>query len=270
MFDGFWYDMYNGFPVLYEIKLPKLIYLGTGFATWLSALSSVDLQSLERIENGRMFYDCPNLSTISLPKLNYAGGAIAYGCIRLSTLELPKLSTLDSDYRLAYNCSSLTGVAIPKISSLGDGLFEECMNVASVYIDNEALHSISDGQIITPTSADNEWKWISPKIDHIANDRIVELPNGDYAKTLKYVDCASVTCCHIEFDGNMNLQFVNLPALSVVDLGFDGCENLLSLDFSSAKYLFCLPDDLYYRSYTLRNCMKLSAIKVSDELRAIG
>ena len=217
-----------------------------------------------------MFYECPNISTISLPKLNYAGGAIAIGCIRLSTLELPKLSTLDSKNGLAYDCSALTSVAIPKISSLGNSLFEKCMNVASVYIDNDALHSISDGQIITPTSADNEWKWISPKIDHIANDQIAELPNGDYAKNLKYVDCASVTCCHVEFDGNKNLQFVNLPALSVVNLGFDGCENLLSLDFSGAKYLFCLPDDLYYRSYTLRNCMKLSAIKVSDELRAVG
>ena len=270
VFNGQWHKPYDGFPVLYEIKLPKLIYLGTGVAAQLSALSSVDLQNLERLNACEMFSDCPNLSTISLPKLNYAGGAIAYDCISLSTLELPKLSTLDSKNGLAYDCSALTSVAIPKISSLGNSLFEKCMNVASVYIDNDALHSISDGQIITPTSADNEWKWISPKIDHIANDQIAELPNGDYVKTLKYVDCASVTCCHIEFDGNKNLQFVNLPALSVVNLGFDGCENLLSLDFSGAKYLFCLPDDLYYRSYTLRNCMKLSAIKVSDELRAVG
>ena len=270
LFNGNWYSAYNGFPVLREIKFPKLVQLRTGVGVHLSALSSVDLQSLERIEFSEMFNDCPNLSTISLPKLNYAGGAIACDCISLNTLELPELSMLNSYNRLAYYCSALTGVAIPKISSLGDGLFEECMNVASVYIDNGALHSISDGQIITPTSADNEWKWISPKIDHIANDRIVELPNGDYAKNLKYIDCASVTCCHIEFDGNTNLQFVNLPALSVVDMGFDDCQNLLSLDFSGAKYLFCLPDDPYYCSYSLRNCTKLSAIKVSDELRMVG
>ena len=45
---------------------------------------------------------------------------------------------------------------------------------------------------------------------------------------------------------------------------------MLSLDFSGAKYLFCLPDDPYYCSYSLRNCTKLSAIKVSDELRMVG
>lgn len=67
------------------------------------------------------------------------------------------------------------------------------MNIASVYISNDVLHSINDGKIITPTSADNEWLWISPKLDYVHSSTLTSLPAGDYAKRVKYVDCKNVT-----------------------------------------------------------------------------
>lgn len=192
-------------------------------------------------------------------------------CNAVSTLSLPKLSVLDSWYGIANNCSSLTALAVPLLTSLGRGITQDCMNVASVYISNDVLHSISDGQIITPTSADSEWLWISPKIDHIQNNTITILPGGDYAKNIKYIDCQNVVSVGMEFNQNMNLQYVNLPAISVADMTFTDCGNLLSLDFSSAKFLFCNPDDLYRSDEFLVGCSSLTAIKLpEDGLRSIG
>jgi len=76
---------------------------------------------------------------------------------------LPSLTALDGTY-VAQDCTSITSISMPKLQNFSK-IIDGCDNVISVHVDNEVYHSINDGQIVSRTDNDNDWVWVSEKLD---------------------------------------------------------------------------------------------------------
>lgn len=137
-----------------------------------------------------------------------------------------------------------------------------------MHVDNTVYHSINNGQVISRTDNDNDWVWVSDKLDTIVNDSITTLPV--VSSGIKRVSCKNVTqVASNDMRNRKQLEYVNLPSLKDVGINFTNCTGLLSLDFSGAEVLFTSEEDDFGDNNNdhncLNGCVKLSAISLPHE-----
>jgi len=82
-------------------------------------------------------YNCPNLTSISIPSSITSIGSYAfYNCSGLTSTSIPDCVTSIGDNAF-YNCSGLTSITIPNsVTSIGNGVFKNCSGLTSLSIPN--------------------------------------------------------------------------------------------------------------------------------------
>ena len=76
------------------------------------------------------FYNCSNLTTVSLPAAQTIGTTAFQYCSNLTTLSLPAAQTIGTT-AFQY-CSNLTTVTLPAAQTIGGGAFQSCSNLTTV------------------------------------------------------------------------------------------------------------------------------------------
>ena len=112
--------------VIERVELRKVQHTGSSIFSYCSALKSVDMPALMRVDNyafqstaleavsfpnvGSVSYssfnNCKKLKTVSLPNCTTAGEQTFKGCSALETISVPKLTRLTAD--MLQECTSLT------------------------------------------------------------------------------------------------------------------------------------------------------------------
>lgn len=206
------------------------------------------------------FYNCTNLSTVSVPSsVKYVGRAAFYDCSALASVELPLELERIEDYTF-YRCKSLVLLDLPPmLTYIGRSAFYKCGSSASIMMND------TDSDVLT----------IPSDVTYI----------GDYAfYNCGYSERASIED-EDEFD-NYGIDtvilrdkveyiganaFYNFSSLSEINLGgtkvigekaFYKCELLKTVNFGNA--LTEIGDKAFYK------CAALEEVKLPATLTEIG
>ena len=81
------------------------------------------------------FYDCSNLTSVTLPNsVTSIGQGVFYGCTGLTSVEIPSSVTSIGNYAFE-GCTGLTYVTIPSsVTSIGKGAFASCSGLESILV----------------------------------------------------------------------------------------------------------------------------------------
>jgi len=203
-----------------------------------------------------------------------------YECSNLSNISIPEGVTSIGEEAFAF-CSSLSSISIPDgVTSIGDGAFKDCSSLNSI--------SIPDG--VTSIG----YKSFS----YCSNLTNITLPNGvsiidDYA----FRGCSSLCSANIPdsltsigsyaFDGCTSLTSISIPdsVTSIGSYAFDGCTSLTSIiiipegitSIGERTFYYCssltsitLPDSLTtIGDQAFRGCSLLSSITIPDSVTTI-
>lgn len=87
--------------------------------------------------NTSCFYFCPDLISLSLPKITSIGGNFCRGCPKLEILYLPKIENIGQFS--VRGCSSLkTFVMYENVSTIANGAFDDCLDLEYIVWKNQS------------------------------------------------------------------------------------------------------------------------------------
>ena len=242
-------------PAFYN-DLPVYI-IGDGAFKECHQINSVTLSLIGEIGN-EAFYDCDNMTSISLPTTLTAIGDKAFKlCTSLSSLELP--ISLERFGEYAFDCCiSLTSIVIPeRVGTISQGAFMNCYGLTEVILSRNTtvIHGsafscsgltsieLSENILYIGTSA-----FCGTKLTEIT------IPNG-------------VTWFEVAFDHCENLKTVNLPETFTMigDYSFMFCTGLEEITIPASvttigRYAFFYCEqlsDVYYNG-TMQEFSKIT------------
>lgn len=98
----------------------------------IESVTAEDLEGVTKI-GSYAFYDCLNLTSLTLPSSLISIGTSAFSnCLNLTSLALPSSLTSLSDSAFSY-CDGLTSVVIPEnVTSLGTSCFQHCYHLTTM------------------------------------------------------------------------------------------------------------------------------------------
>ena len=119
----------------------------------------------------RAFYECKNLTSITLPKSVKAIGKSAFhGCKNLTSITIPDGVTTIGEWAF-YDCESLTSIKIPgSVTTIGDHAFMGCASLTDVYYDGtvEQWNTVSFGCNVFP-------EWVSIHYNSQTTESVTEI-----------------------------------------------------------------------------------------------
>lgn len=211
-----------------------------GFMKQSTSLQSVCITEATAI-GFQAFYECGQLTNVSLPKVKSTESSVFWGCTNLVSVSLPQATTLGNNN--FYGCTTLTDISLPEATTLGESFFAGCTSLASVHLPKV------EGEILSRTFREcGALTDISlPKVTSIGFD--------------VFRNCSSLTNVH-------------LPNVATVDIGaFENCKALTSIclpkatsidngAFSSCSSLttICLPKATSINNGAFRFCSSLTSI----------
>ena len=133
------------------LKEDGMQYYDNGNGKYI-ALSPIDRSSIKEVNikagtieiNQRAFYECYNLTRVSLPNsVTSIGSSAFYDCSSLSSINIPEGVTSIGNNAFD-GCSSLSSINIPDgVKSIGSSAFNDCSSLSSVVFgENSKLTSI--------------------------------------------------------------------------------------------------------------------------------
>ncbi len=215
------------------------------------------------------FYDCTNLSVLTIPKkVTSIGSRAFYNCSRMSSIVLYEGPAFIGEETF-YNCASLEEIAIPaSVTTISTSAFADCKALKKVtFGNNSLLTSIGNSAFKSCTSL-----------------KSIEIPKsvvniGDH-KANKTTDGVFYNCSAL-----VSVNFESGSAITQIgNYAFDACKNLESFEFPStlkklgySSFRTCglknvvLPDSLTTISQeTFFGCSDLETVKFGNGTKSIG
>ena len=269
--------MFNGFSKLANVTLPTAGHSGeivlTDAFSDCTSLESVDISGFKYISDLRYaFYDCKNLTSVTLPANGTTASSIAFngtfnGCSSLVSLDISMFKNISSLSGVFSYCLNLTGVTLPEEGTTAGkisfyGIFYGCSSLESMNI--SMFKNISD---------------LTYAFSGCTNLTSVTLPtNGTTESKIPFYaafqNCSSLVSLDISmfknisslsnvFSGCRNLTGVTLPTngttVSSITFyrAFESCLSLASLDISMFENISNL-------SYAFQDCPALTSVYISS------
>lgn len=118
----------GGYEVIKVVNKTKSEY-----GAFRTGINGIDTRCI----GNRLFFDCSNLKSITIPDyITTIGESAFYGCTGLTSITIPNsVTSIDSD--AFSNCDNLTSIVIPdSVTNLGGNVFHYCDNLTSVTVGN--------------------------------------------------------------------------------------------------------------------------------------
>ncbi len=192
------------------------------------------------------FYDCENLTSITLPNSLTTIGDEAFQYCRLTSITLPNSVTTIGDHAF-YECIRLTSITLPgSLTTIGDDVFSGCNSLTSidVDVDNQKYSSI-DGVLYDKSQ-------MSLICCPAGKAGEVIVPN-----TVTTIGYGAFAYCH-------RLTSITLPnsVTTIGDLAFANCLRLASIILSNS--VTTIGDSAF--AY----CYSLTSITLPNSVTTIG
>ena len=115
--------------VLYDKGKSTLIFYPPA-----SVLESYQIPySVKKVEDSA-FYNCDNLTEISLPNVTTIGDGAFFDCGNLTEISLPNVTMIcDAAF---FKCYNLTEISLPNVTTIGDSAFSDCGNLTEISLPN--------------------------------------------------------------------------------------------------------------------------------------
>ena len=227
------------------------------------------------------FYECANLTSVSLPSgLTSIGDAAFYNCKNITLTELPSGITSIGSSAFA-GCRSLALTSLPSgTTSIGGAAFKSCAKIALTELPSR-LTSIEDitffgCENITLTELPSGITSIGRNaFQQCSNLALTELPSGITSiGELAFDGCTELALTELPlglttienytFSWCNSLTSISIPSglTSIGYSAFEGCLNLTSVSLPSG--LTSIGDSAFY------SCNKLKALNIPDSVTYIG
>ena len=211
----------------------------------------------------RAFYNCKNLTAITLPSgLNAIGEGMLYGCSSLQTLTIPQgVESIASNS--FFGCRLLKEIALPDgLKTIGEQAFQGCYSLQELTVP-KSVTSIGSNAFSDCTALGSVTiPFVGPSRDGTGNFRSVF---GTPSSNLKTVTLTEGTALYgSAFYGCNYLTTVNLPdtLTEIGDSAFYNCSALSTLTLPEG--LRAIGSSAFY------NCRSLQEISLPDVLKGIG
>ena len=197
----------------------------------------------------RAFYNCNNLSSISLPNTITSIGSSAFeGCTNLSSISLP--TTITSIGSSAFEgCTNLSSISLPTtITSIGSNAFKDCVSLCSIAIpDNVSVIENCTFYGCTHLSSISLPNTMT-SIGSSAFEGCTSLSQIDLPNSIKSIETKA-----FYNSGLLSLSLLRLPysyhePLYIHESAFDNCSELVSAEICGSL------------EGNFRNCIKLEKV----------
>lgn len=131
-----------------EFKDNVLTTLNTSVFWYCYKLTTVDLPSVTHAYTNVFGYRCNSLTSVNLPELKTMGIQMFYGCPILPSIVLPKVESMSGR---AFNCPVLTSIDTSKLKSFSSNPYN-CKSLTRLILRNtETVCSINSATIFDAT-----------------------------------------------------------------------------------------------------------------------
>ena len=224
-----------------------------GFMKQSTSLQSVCITEATAI-GFQAFYECGQLTNVSLPKVKSTGNYAFQYCKALANVSLPMVESIGA-YAFE-ECTALTDISLPETTSIDSRAFFQCTSLASVHLPQ--VKEMKGVMIFYGCTALTS----------------ISLPELESVKASAFYGCSNLASVslpkvtnvgHQAFGSCSSLTTICLPkATSISDGIFDFCSSLTTI---------CLPKDTdmrptnlrYLRSVTLFLCNGSDNTPATDE-----
>ena len=209
------------------VEIRYLAFYNCANLTSISLPNSIDSIGV------RAFDGCTNLNSVTIPRVTFIGGNAFQGCTNLTSITLPDgVTSIGGN---AFNgCTELTSIIIPgSVTTISGKTFQGCISLNSV--------TIQEGVTTIKANAFNGCTALST----------ITLPS-------------SITTIQEYAFSNSGLTHITIPngVTTISDYTFSNCAELSSIE---------LPNNLTtIGKYAFNNCAALSSIELPNTLDTIG
>ena len=226
-------------------------------------LESVTIPKTVRYIGDSAFENCINLQEVVFEERNSPismGDSVFSGCKHLEDVYLPKSMTRIEAYTFA-DCTILNNLYVPdSVASIGEYAFAGCTALTTVVLP-ENLQEIGDSAFERCSSLDDS----SLLVRNVNKDFYIGKAAFSECgfKSLLWPDTCKIVNDFL-FDGCTNLVFIDFEDSSIKEIGllaFNDCVNLLSLKF---------PETLEkVGDYAFKGCKKLHIVTFHNKGRNV-